>query len=55
MKEETKQYRYGTATYRLHAGTVKRLKEIRQQENVSWNKLFFKLIKMYEKHNKNKV
>lgn len=52
MKEEQKTYRYSTMSYRLHAGTIQRLKEIKQQEGVSWNKLFFKLIKLYEKGNK---
>ena len=47
-REDKEKYRHKAYSFRLHEGTMKELKEFRQREEISWNKLIYKLIKEYE-------
>ena len=46
-KKEEK-LRYKAYAFRLHEGTNEALKALRIKEDISWNRLIYKLIKTYE-------
>lgn len=44
---ETKTIKYGVKAFRIADGTHDKLKELRTREGLSWNRLFYKMIKAY--------
>jgi hypothetical protein len=40
-----KKFRYKGYSFRLDDRTYKKLKELKEKEGISWNRLFYKLIK----------
>lgn len=44
--------KYNSTSFRLDVRTLQSLKELQEKEGVSWNRLFYRMIKSYKKYGK---